>query len=120
MTAFRVDAAALRAEAPGVGALSGPLDAAEAAVAGAGSVAGVAGHELVAQGLQAYAAWWTQAISGLSSSAGVIAEQLTATADDYAAADDRVRGLLADTAGPLAAPPSSGSADYARRLGGPL
>lgn len=119
MTEFQVDAAALRAEAPAVAALRGPLDAAQTAVAAAGSAAGVAGHELVAQGLQSYATWWTQAISGLSSSAGVIADQLTATADDYAAADDRVRGLLDGTGGARAVPPSSAGGAYAQRLGGP-
>jgi hypothetical protein len=120
MTEFQVDATALRAEAPGVAALRGPLDAAQTALAGAGSVAGVAGHELVAQGLQAYAAWWTQAIGGLSSTAGIVADELTATADDYTAADDRVRGLLAGTAGAGPLAPSSSDSAYARRLGGPL
>lgn len=117
MSEFTVDAARLRGEASGVRTVTVPLQQAQTAVADAGAAAGVAGHELVATGLASYTAWWNQAIAALVASADVIADQLIATADDYAAVDDRVGTLLSGTT----PRPAGGTAPTALtdRLGGP-
>jgi uncharacterized protein YukE len=116
MTGFQVDPGLLQAEAVRTREVTEPVQAARTAVAEADAAVGAAGHELVADGLADYVAWWTQAIGGLAAAGEVIADQLTATADDYAAVDDRAAGALRSITLPGA--PTTFSARLAARLGG--